>query len=1364
MKKVSFLFIAVIAAIALPLSVSAQLPAGNIRFVNRLSTLQGLTSNDVRQALQDSEGYIWIATREGLCRFDGYRIKAYKSSLYTPGLLSNNRLNVIAGDRNGQIWIGTDNGLNILDKTTETIRQIAPGRLKSNDIQALCVTRNNDVWVGTPEGLYRYFAARDSFALYDAATTGGQFRGHNIKAVYEDYFGNIWVGTWNEGLTRIDGETGDFYSCPPLGYLNSAHVIFEDLRHNIWVITWGNGLVRLENPYDTQAVRYVAYKNDGHPGSLPDNTVYALAQDRNTGRLWVGSRSGLHILNDVNDPHSFTTYLPGQSGLPYNEVNSIICDRTGLMWLGFLGGGVSAVHTAAPVFTANPLDEVKKRKQTNHVRSIRVDDEGVVWMGVGNCGLVTYNPATDRYTFMEENPVFREQPFYSVHHIQKAGHAYWFAAYGQGVFFYRPGAPSGKLRQFAEHTQPALGSNRALYVHEDANRLVWIGTFNGLAIYNPETGEMTCEPSLGMKNDGKQQYVVNQIIQSDRQTLWISTGENGAFRLTIDSVTSKITDSRQYSIENGGLNSNQVQCFFCDSKGRIWIGSHGGGLSLFDPQNDVFVCKHQEYNLPGDLVSNIAEDRQGNLWLGTFSGMVRLKDGKASLFTTADGLPDTHFNPNALFQTPDGEIFIGSHNGYSRFHPDSLRERPNVLPAVITDILIYNRSLETLRPELRSLISPQAAGYTQGISLPYKYNNFSIEFAALNYLNPMQSKYAYKLEGYDREWQYVDAAKRYASYNNLKSGDYTFYLKSLNDNGQWSETKTLAVEILPPFWLTWQAFAAYLALAGLIVFFVLKIVRYRLLLMNEIRIREMEKQQIESLNQERLRFYTNITHELRTPLTLILGPLEDLLGDSKLSACYHSKIKIIHGSAMRLLNLINQILEFRKTETQNRRLTVAKGDLGALVKETGLRYKELNHNEKVQIRILAETDRERLYFDPEIITTILNNLLSNAVKYTPEGEITLRLSSVDEKGETYAEISVSDTGYGISPGDLPRIFDRYYQTGNRHQASGTGIGLALVKALADLHQGVISVESREGEGSIFRFRILAGNTYSDSLHREETPAMPPERMTDENITGKNDDLRPVILVIEDNDDIRNYIVDSLSIQYRILPAVNGKEGLETAQKHIPNIIVSDVMMPGIDGIELCRKIKEDVRTSHIPVILLTAKDSTQDKEEGYAGGADSYLTKPFSSTLLHRRISNLLESRRRLARLILSQAGYVKPGKNVSAPGINKLDEEFLQKTTALIEENISNDSLGIAFLTSRINMAQSTFYLKIKGLTGISPNKFIRKIRLRNSAKLLLTGEYNISEAAYENGFNDLDYFRECFKEEYGMTPTEYLKRDPRQ
>lgn len=430
----------------------------------------------------------------------------------------------------------------------------------------------------------------------------------------------------------------------------------------------------------------------------------------------------------------------------------------------------------------------------------------------------------------------------------------------------------------------------------------------------------------------------------------------------------------------------------------------------------------------------------------------------------------------------------------------------------------------------------------------------------------------------------------------------------------------------------------------------------------------------QELNNERLRFYTNITHELRTPLTLILGPLEDLINDSNLSAYYSNKVKVIHSSAIRLLNLINQILEFRKTETQNRKLTVAKGDLGNLVTEIGLRYKELNRNEKVKFHIQVQPKEAKLYFDADIISTILNNLLSNAIKYTPEGEINLIMHRIDDKDNRYMEIVVNDTGYGIDADALPHIFDRYYQVKGKHQASGTGIGLALVKSLADLHEGTLYVESEIGKGTTFTFRILAENTYPDALHKEEKETVIQEEIEkpeEEEEEKEDTDIRPMILVVEDNDDIREYIASSFSSNYRIITAINGKEGLEQALNQIPDIIISDIMMPEMDGIELCKLVKEDIRTSHIPVILLTAKDSIQDKEEGYESGADSYLTKPFSAKLLNSRVHNLLESRKKLALIVANRTKELKPEQQEETIKLNKLDEEFLTKFTTIVEENI---------------------------------------------------------------------------------------------
>ena len=573
----------------------------------------------------------------------------------------------------------------------------------------------------------------------------------------------------------------------------------------------------------------------------------------------------------------------------------------------------------------------------------------------------------------------------------------------------------------------------------------------------------------------------------------------------------------------------------------------------------------------------------------------------------------------------------------------------------------------------------------------------------------------------------------------------------------------MKVHIHPPFWLAWYAKALYILLivTGIYVWF--RFYKRKLMLENSLELERKKSLNEQELNNERLRFYTNITHELRTPLTLILGPLEDLINDSNLSAYYSNKVKVIHSSAIRLLNLINQILEFRKTETQNRKLTVAKGDLGNLVTEIGLRYKELNRNEKVKFHIQVQPKEAKLYFDADIISTILNNLLSNAIKYTPEGEINLIMHRIDDKDNRYMEIVVNDTGYGIDADALPHIFDRYYQVKGKHQASGTGIGLALVKSLADLHEGTLYVESEIGKGTTFTFRILAENTYPDALHKEEKETVIQEEIEkpeEEEEEKEDTDIRPMILVVEDNDDIREYIASSFSSNYRIITAINGKEGLEQALNQIPDIIISDIMMPEMDGIELCKLVKEDIRTSHIPVILLTAKDSIQDKEEGYESGADSYLTKPFSAKLLNSRVHNLLESRKKLALIVANRTKELKPEQQEETIKLNKLDEEFLTKFTTIVEENIDMEKMDMSFMMEKMNMSHSTLYRKIKSLTGMSGNELIRKIRLKNSLRLLMEEGHNISEAAYASGFNDLGYFRSCFREEYGMAPSEYIKQ----
>ena len=530
------------------------------------------------------------------------------------------------------------------------------------------------------------------------------------------------------------------------------------------------------------------------------------------------------------------------------------------------------------------------------------------------------------------------------------------------------------------------------------------------------------------------------------------------------------------------------------------------------------------------------------------------------------------------------------------------------------------------------------------------------------------------------------------------------------------------------------------------------------MLENSLELEKKKSQNEQELNNERLRFYTNITHELRTPLTLILGPLEDLVNDSNVPAFYSNKIKMIHSSAIRLLNLINQILEFRKTETQNRKLTVTKGDLSSLITEIGLRYKELNRNDRVKFHIRVQPSKAKLYFDTDIISTILDNLLSNAIKYTPEGEINLIMHPINQEGKQYTEIVVSDTGYGIDADALPHIFDRYYQAKSKFQASGSGIGLALVKGLTDLHEGMLKVESTPEVGTTFILRLLTENTYPNAIHVESKVKKLP--IPTEDMGGMDPALDgcPIVLVVEDNSDIREYIKSSFADIYEVITAKDGQEGWELTQARIPNVIVSDIMMPIMDGVELCKKVKEDMRTSHIPVILLTAKDSLHDKEEGYASGADAYLTKPFSAKLLHSCINNLLETRKKIASQLL--LADVKPAQEQAVSSLNRLDNEFMQKITQIIEENIEMEKMDVAFIADKMCMSHSTLYRKIKGLADMSANEFIRKVKMRKSVEMLISGEYTISEISYMTGFSSVAYFRQCFKNEYGVSPSGYVKQ----
>lgn len=912
----------------------------------------------------------------------------------------------------------------------------------------------------------------------------------------------------------------------------------------------------------------------------------------------------------------------------------------------------------------------------------------------------------------------------------------WVGLYKDGVAYYD--TQQKKFQRIGDEASKELDV-RCLY--EDRNGKVWIGAEQGLYSYTDKwKKETTIESQLRDRN-------IHGILRDKNGHLWIGTFGKGVYVFNQeDQLIHSLT------IDNG-FPSNAVNHLTADSKDRLWVATREG-LVVFPNANkpEEYIHYSISEGLANSQVRAIQEDLSGNIWVSTNGGISRLDEGEGKFYNYNhhDGIPMGDFMDGSACITPKGVIHFGSQNGVCYFHPNELAGHREVSPATITQFVVYDQNTEEKESSHSLPMNDRL------IELSYRQNTFDISFNVLDYSQSKQVEFAYKLEGLSNEW-FNTLNENQVTFRNLGHGNYTFKIKARFRNQEWNEhIDYLHIHIAPPIWLTWYAKLFYFLVACGIIYMLLSFYKRRLVLESTIKLQQDKEKNIQELNDERLRFFTNITHELRTPLTLILGPLEDLLGDQTLSSKHYKKISIIHNSSLRLLDLINHILEFRKTQTQNRKLSVTKGNIGHLLQEIGLKYKELNQNPEVKYHTEIGTEETELFFDEDMITMILDNLMSNAAKYTSKGDICLQLRSIEENQLKYTELSVSDTGHGIASNALPHIFDRYYQANSEFQMAGSGIGLALVKSLADLHEGILTVESEFEVGTTFRLRLLTNNTYPNAIHPEKKDTKrQPAIETPETETQAEE--RPIILLVEDNADIREYVQSSLGEAFEVITANNGKEGLEVAQARIPNVIVSDIMMPVMDGLKLCKLLKKDICTCHIPVVLLTAKDSLQDKEAGYAAGADSYLTKPFSANLLHSRINNILENRRMIAALVTSKQA-TKEEKETTAHSLTKLDNDFLQKVTAIIEENLETDKLDIGFIAEKMCMSHSTLYRKIKGLTEMSANEFIRKIKMRRSQALLKDG-YSVSEIAYMLGFSSSAYFRQCFKDEYGMSPTEYMK-----
>lgn len=1347
MKKLLLFFGLILQVLALTASTSS--------IFKNLGLKEGLSNGFVNDMIIDGQGFIWAATESGLTRIAGTKCTIFKNN--NSNIDNDGIVGLYYNKESNSIWILFKNGhIDVFDCKTQQFIHFTQ-KIPKKSVADIKGAADGGIWIAYYDGTIQHYTPKNQkFSTISNKRLPNIKNG--IRSITDDGNDHLYIGLRIEGLYVYNLRTqktkyfrhnpNDPQSLPG----DNVRSICIDHAKNIWVGTnLGLGLL------DPFTGKFKVFKHiANNPASLAGDNIHQIIE-MNDRTLWIASDiGGISVLdlnlykNPLTEELKFSQITKENSGLSSNNNRRIIQDSFGNIWIANYSMGIDFIAKSAA--SINTLQYMGKALE--EVTGLYCDHQGNLWIGQDNL-MSLYQNGKLMQTWNFSSYLSNSSSSIYVFEEDKKGNI-WCGTSDNGVLKFNPHTHSFTRINYAQN----------LDVHalcENAQGKMWVGTEAG--IFSVENDKINKEQELN-RQMGKNPTIIYSIKEDNYGQIWIGTLDRGVF------VFSKQMKLIVHLTEKNLLATNTINHIIKDADGGIWMATMRGLAYVQNPLQPGAIKNYNErYGIKDSHIRAISQDKQGNIWVSMFSGIACLNIHKQRFYNYdyESGIPTSNFVEASAVTTPDGTIYFGSPGGICFFNPQQLTE-----PKAVSPIQIINcERVGKLSDQFASrLISPNKEGI---ICLSHDDNTFKINFTIKDFSQEGNVEYSYMMKGLDDQW-YETEGDNEVTFRNLKPGDYTFIIRAKLKNQDWEDASTAEMKVVvnPPLWLTWWAKLCYVLLIMGILGYFFRSYQKQLLLRNSLVQEKWESKQRQQVNEERLRFFTNITHELRTPLTLILGPLEDLMEDKEIAERVHHKIGCIHASAERLLNLINDILEFRKTQTQNRKLTVAKANLGAFVREIGVRFKDLNQNSRLNIRLNIKTGVPELYFDSEVINTVINNLMSNAIKYTPEGSITLSLTMPEDN--TVA-IAVEDTGYGIDKDALPHICDRYYQENGNHQASGTGIGLALVKSLATLHQAVLTVESEKGRGSKFTFSLRADRTYPEALHKDDNQDLATAENAEENETTSKEpteDIRPLLLIVEDNADIRLYIEESLHEDYRIIQACNGREGMEQAFSKVPDIIVSDIMMPEMDGIKMTHILKEDIRTSHIPIILLTAKTSINDQEEGYDSGADSYLTKPFSAKLLHSRIRNILSGRRRLADYIvqknISQFETSADEQQTSPKAteekedamtcqISNLDKKFLEKLNKLIENHISTDDLDMAFMTDKMAMSHSTFYRKVKALTGMSANEYIKKAKLRHSMTLLKKGEYSIAEVAILAGFNNLGNFRESFKREFGKSPSEILK-----
>ena len=1320
---------------------------------------QGMSSSSIGAIFQDRTGYIWFGNSNGIDRYDGYNFTSYKYPRES-SVLINNFSGTISEDHEGNIWFPSFNGgLEKLDPETHTFTnyKLDPQQSStdwSNIVLAVYNDSNDVLWVGTGNGFFKFNKNKQTFTTFRHDVNDPYSLGHNsVNAIYEDRSGTIWIGTGG-GLDRFDRETNKFYHhwhYPNNEWGDSktgmywVQSIINDDDGVLWLGTDG-GLLK----FDTKAEKFTLYNHNPLSSSTrKHNVIRSLCED-GSGRIWLATMAGLDVFNKKTK--IFSSYVHDEKNprsLSSNLINSVFRDRSGSIWISTKLGGVNRIDYPNPLFTKYIYDPRKKGNlSSDKIIVLYGGKRGTVWVCTWN-GLEIFDAMNEIFLTPDYNfdytAIFQDNSG-NILVCPKSGGLYKFNIHDRWTCYI--------------DSSKGTYSEQFYSLYSRRSDQFWLGTIRGdLNLFNPLT--------FNKKWITKINNSVNILYEDSYGLVWFGGVGTGLF--CYDPNRDTVNQYNSIPQNPVTLDDNTILSICEDQTKTLWFGS-SKGLNRYNRSHNTFTRFRDKDGFLSESVQQLLGDDYGNLWMSTGKGITKFNPltGQFKNYYSSNEFAGINFYLQAGCRTENGEMFFGGENGFIRFHPDSIKDNTFIPPVVITSFRKFEKPFS----------------FGKEVHLQHSDNYVSFEFVALSYINSEKNQYAYMMEGLDKEWIYC-GTRRYASYPNMEPGEYVFRVKGSTSNRIWNEAgASLRIIINPPWWRTTWAYIFYFLLILSIIYFTWKMQFKKIRIKQEFEMSRFEAQKLHEVDEIKSRFFTNISHEFRTPLTLILGPVKQMIEKIK-DGKMKDELSIVHKNANKLLGLVNQLLDISKLESGNMKLMTIPQNVIPLLKPLVLSFTSYAERKRITLNFNSSEDKIIVYVDKDKIEKIITNMLSNAFKFTPEGG---RIEVLVNRDEKYLTVSVSDSGIGIQKEKIPKIFDRFYQVGESHtrEQEGTGIGLSLTKELVELHKGKIEVESQEGRGTTFTVSIPLGKEHlkpeeicepdkdekkgshisTESIYIEETKtdlSADPTRqwLAEADKAGKLDlDLitqseKPLLLIIEDNFDVRNYIKDNLKKDFRVLEAIDGEDGWNKSIENMPDLIVSDVMMPKMDGFKLCEKLKTDERTSHIPVILLTAKAASADKIEGFETGADDYIMKPFESEELKARIKNLIEQRKRIHEHFKKKGIF-----ELEKSKITSVDKKFLQKAFDIITQNISNTSFSVEAFAENLAVSRSLLHKKIVSLTGEPPRELIKRIRLKKSTELIDQKFGNLSEIALEVGFDNPAYFSECFKKQFGVSPSQYRQK----